>query len=282
VDVVIVVRIARNIDQRSIDPLWRGGMSLLVLSELSPAMNRLDFTENEKEDDEKEDVEEDGLLLLRRLDESILLAEELDLWQRIEQSIQAAEEKQQINFIIAGSRIRKGDQDPWSDIEEHEEEDNHTDGTTKFQKRKKKRRRESTIGSLPDMNASSGSFHASNKVIDGSVQGLEYVQASKLLPRNCIWMNPEDTGSRPKITKSIVRNMADRFARQKMLPPVYYSGFRAELRSAHPDAWRLIVMGYRKTVQMFRQTMLQKELVIPSEASVDGPLPQSRSSTHPT
>jgi hypothetical protein len=257
-------------------------MSVLVLSE-SLSSARLDSTEKENDDEEEED---DEVWLLRRLDESILRAEELELWQRYEQSIRAAEEtqKQQIIVRIPGKRIRKGDRDTWSDMEEEEEgyhhDDNQDGASSKFPRKKTRRHElEPTIESTPEVNIASIFPTASNnKVIHGSVQGLEYVQASKLLPRNCLWINPngDDKGNSSsrsqnnpiQISKSIVRNMADRFRKQHpLLPLVYYSGFRVELWSANPDAWRLVVRGYRKTVHLFHQTMLQKELVLVGQQS---------------
>ena len=83
-----------------------------------------------------------------------------------------------------------------------------------------------------------------------SVEGLEYVVATKLIPRRL--------GTRWKTRKHLEDYFVRKFQRdlkqqQQQLrdDPMFWKGFRLRLCSANPSAWRLHVYGYRTTVDAF-------------------------------
>ena len=82
-----------------------------------------------------------------------------------------------------------------------------------------------------------------------SVEGLEYVLATKLIPRHL--------GARWKTRKQLEDYFMRKFHRGQnprqlgREDPIFFKGFRLRLCSANPSAWRLHVYGYRTTVDAF-------------------------------
>jgi hypothetical protein len=79
-----------------------------------------------------------------------------------------------------------------------------------------------------------------------SVEGLEYVVATKLIPRHL--------GTRWKARKELEDYFMRKFRqdwKQQRQDPMFWNGFRLRLCSANPNAWRLHVYGYRTTVDAF-------------------------------
>jgi len=194
------------------------------------------------DDDSSGELQQLESQLLNKLDEKIQQEEEEELLDRYDKSIRAAEEREATQkndndsratdkVVIAGVQPRKTkvlkEEDTWSDMEDDE------------------RPRRIFID---DFDNDDNVPRAVGRIIPGSIEGLEYVRATKLIPRYL--------SKRLKSRKEIGRHFEKSFRKREgcSMEPVYLMGFHVRLESANPNSWRLVVTGFRKTTDLFLQS----------------------------
>ena len=175
---------------------------------------------------------------MNQLDEQILHAEEREMMARYDANIRKAEIIEQ---RAIGSAVLK-DKDTWSDMDDEGEEDE-----TPSRRRRKLWNAKDEIEELDH----------------SSIEGMEYVKATKLIPRNL--------GQRLKTRKEVEQYFVKKFRKHEgaSLQPVDWMGFRIRLQSANPNSWRLVATGYRKTVNLlliYLAGMFRKHIVASKKA----------------
>jgi hypothetical protein len=180
--------------------------------------------------------------LLDRLDGRILQAEEKEMMDRYDAIIRVAEEENtETNVMvpqnnnrsdtiirggddIANKRRRKvlRDEDTWSDMDDEKPKciDLDTNSTKNV------------------------------KGLIQSIEGLEYVRATKLIPR---YLSKRLNKSRKDIESNFEKSFRKREG--SSLQPVYLMGFGVRLESASPNSWRLVVTGFREATDLFLQSL---------------------------
>jgi hypothetical protein len=152
--------------------------------------------------------------LMQQLDERILQAEELDMMERYNNSIATAEQQQESAAAVVN------DDGLWSDIDRVGEQ---------------VRRPSKRLDAEDDFEG----------LDPTSVEGMEYVRATKLVPRRYL--------GDPGATRQELEHFIEKKFRKdstNRLRPVHWMGFRIRLESANPNSWRLVVTGYRQTVDL--------------------------------
>jgi len=194
-------------------------------------------------DNNNDEVEEDAVArlesqLMQSLSDRIVEAEEADLMQRYDARIRRAEAKQQQRRRNEHSTIRSiirntDDDNPWSDLEDEAAVAACALRRTAYERRLETR-------SFPNRDA-----------LFDSVEGLEYVKATKLIPRyiGARWTQRND------LEEYFVRKFKSHEGLRLAKHKIYWKGFRLRLASANPNSWRLEVYGYRRTVNLLLQCL---------------------------
>ena len=199
-----------------------------------------------------DEVEEDAMSrlesrLMQSLSDRIVEAEEAELMQRYDARIRRAEAKQQqrqrrnehnpIRSILRNTgednKNNNDDDNPWSDLE-----DETTVAACALRRTAYERRLQART--FPNRDA-----------LFDSVDGLEYVKATKLIPRyiGARWTQRND------LEEYFVRKFKSHEGLQLAKHKIYWKGFRLRLASANPNSWRLEVYGYRRTVNLLLQCL---------------------------
>ena len=184
--------------------------------------------------------------LMRSLSDRIVEAEEAELMQRYDARIRRAEAKQQrrrrrIEHSPMRSTIRNtgddnknnNDDNPWSDLEDETAVTARALRRTAYERRLEAR-----------------TFSNRDALFD-SVEGLEYVKATKLIPRyiGARWTQRND------LEEYFLRKFKSHEGLRLANHKIYWKGFRLRLASANPNSWRLEVYGYRRTVNLLLQCL---------------------------
>ena len=210
---------------------------------------------------------EEEAQLMAEMDQQIFLAEQAERMQRVDASIHRRAEPQQPQQLqqpeTAPYQHEPITTPPKTNNNNNNNNNNNKTASVPLSRRPpsswlfvaeqlplaqaRRRAREETAAAKERCN------HGADCYDPSSVVGLEYVTATKLIPRHL--------GARWKTRQQLVDYFLRKFRneqrrqQQQQPTPLFWEGFRLRLCSANPSAWRMQVHGYRTTVDLFLQCL---------------------------